>query len=720
MVVPSRGRAPYGSGAWSLLFQRQGGLPGPKMQVAVRSGGGAAQLGPNRDPIPRRKRVGNGRVAQVEGTENRLPFMFADEMQHIAKGKDATMVAAPNGFVAVPERDRAAVMVQQGAGLSLLIRHRAVQMFRADRQPRIAGGKAAIAVRRLPDHGRPATVAALELWPEFDPVRVLQVLKGDIRFGQTQLFALIDTDRTTQAHDQRRIGARRRRVQIPAGHMPHHVMVGKGPAGPAIGGHLIDLGKDLGNPRGSGLFLAQKLKGIAHLHACVATGILAQQFQTTLRVAHLADRSRARKLVQQPPESRQKIKVLGLVLGVEMFLMVIWVHRGGNVGIALFAGQGRVAAQVLVCKVKVDRVEAETIHAPLQPEPGHIQQRILHVHVVEIQVRLAVQEIVQVILLARRFPRPGRAAKDRQPVVGRRAVLFGIGPDIPIGFVIVPIQLGGLKPRVLVAGMAEDQIDHHLDAIAMGRLDQRVKVAERAEHRVNVAIVADVIAKVLHRRGKEGRDPDRVHAQRRDMRHPAHDAQQIADAVAVAVLKTAGIDLIDHGPTPPIKVDARLGGGFGKDLVHGRMPLVRRLFDGASQQAAYQVFLHGEENEQRHRNRHECRCGEDLPIAAPCAQQVHDLVGHHGGLACAVDQEHFGDKQVVPCPQELEDGKGRQGRERQWEDDLGKDLEIRRPVHLGVLNNVARQPDHVVAQEVNGERQAKSDMGEPRPEIAFA
>ena len=47
--------------------------------------------------------------------------------------------------------------------------------------------------------------------------------------------------------------------------------------------------------------------------------------------------------------------------------------------------------------------------------------------------------------------------------------------------------------------------------------DQRVEIGERAEHRIDVAIVGDVVAEILHRRGEEGRDPDRVDAERGDI-----------------------------------------------------------------------------------------------------------------------------------------------------------------------------------------------------------
>ena len=76
-------------------------------------------------------------------------------------------------------------------------------------------------------------------------------------------------------------------------------------------------------------------------------------------------------------------------------------------------------------------------------------------------------------------------------------------------------------------------------------------------------------------------------------------------------------------------------------------------------------------------NGDEGSCRQDLPVAAPGAQKLDDLVRHHRGLAGCVDQEDLGDQKIVPGPQELEDRERRQRREAERQDDLGEDLEIR-------------------------------------------
>src|SRR3546814_4172210 len=65
----------------------------------------------------------------------------------------------------------------------------------------------------------------------------------------------------------------------------------------------------------------------------------------------------------------------------------------------------------------------------------------------------------------------------------------------------------------------------------------------RPEHRVDVAVIGDVIAEIGHGRGIDGRKPDRIHAEIDQMIEPPRDAAQIADAVAIGILKRPGIYL---------------------------------------------------------------------------------------------------------------------------------------------------------------------------------
>jgi hypothetical protein len=84
--------------------------------------------------------------------------------------------------------------------------------------------------------------------------------------------------------------------------------------------------------------------------------------------------------------------------------------------------------------------------------------------------------------------------------------------------------------------------------------DQLLGVGERAEAGLDVAVVADVVAEVFHRRAEEGRHPHRIDAQARHVGQALDHAGEVADAVAVGIGKAARVDLVDDGATPPVAV----------------------------------------------------------------------------------------------------------------------------------------------------------------------
>lgn len=129
--------------------------------------------------------------------------------------------------------------------------------------------------------------------------------------------------------------------------------------------------------------------------------------------------------------------------------------------------------------------------------------------------------------------------------------------------------------------------------------------------------------------------------------------------------------------------------------------------------------MQGKEDDERHRDRDEGRRREDTPIAAARAQQVAgDLHSLHLSFVSR-RQEHLGNQQVVLGPEELEDCEGGQRGEAERQNDLYEDLEIDGLVDLGTLDDVARQADQVVAQQVDGERLSEGRMRESDAEEAL-
>ena len=158
---------------------------------------------------------------------------------------------------------------------------------------------------------------------------------------------------------------------------------------------------------------------------------------------------------------------------------------------------------------------------------------------------------MQVILPAPRVPCPRRTAEDRLPVRGRRAVGLGIGPDIPVGLGVIAAGAAFAKPVMLVRSVRIDLVDQYLEAEFMGPGDDCVEVFQRAEDRVDIAIIRYVVAEILHRRFEERRDPDRIRAKFGDVRQALRDTRQVADAIAIRIHEAARIDLVDHRTLPP-------------------------------------------------------------------------------------------------------------------------------------------------------------------------
>ena len=268
----------------------------------------------------------------------------------------------------------------------------------------------------------------------------------------------------------------------------------------------------------------------------------------------LAERQGRRVAVDQLPQRLEEGEILRPGVVVQVELGGIRVVGGVATRLALLGRLGRVVAQQPVMKAEVDRVEPEAVHAALQPELRLLEHLRGDPGLVKVQVRLADQEVVQVVLAAPRLPLPGGTAEDRQPVVGWRAVRLRVGPHVPVRLVVGAVLAARLEPGVLVRGVAQHLVDDDPDAALMRVLDEPVEVVERAEDRVDLPVLADVVAEVLHRRLEERGDPDRIDAEAGDVVEPCDDAWQVADAIAIAVGEAARIDLVDHGAAPPVRV----------------------------------------------------------------------------------------------------------------------------------------------------------------------
>jgi hypothetical protein len=104
---------------------------------------------------------------------------------------------------------------------------------------------------------------------------------------------------------------------------------------------------------------------------------------------------------------------------------------------------------------------------------------------------------------------------------------------------------------MLVGGVAQHLVHDDFEAEGVGAFDQRVEVFQRAEQAVDFLIVRDVVAHICLRGLGDRRQPDGVHSERCDVIEAPQYTGQVADPIAIGVLKGPGIDLIDHPAAPP-------------------------------------------------------------------------------------------------------------------------------------------------------------------------
>ncbi len=205
------------------------------------------------------------------------------------------------------------------------------------------------------------------------------------------------------------------------------------------------------------------------------------------------------------------------------------------------------------------RVDADARGAAVEPEPQDVLVLAAHVGVVPVEVGLLGREHVEVPLAGRtvgvRRARPRAALELRDPV-GRdlRPVLAParVEPEaLALGRAGAGRE-GRAEPLVLGRDVVRDDVDDRADAERAGLRDELLGLGERAELRVDRAVVGDVVAAVRERGHVPGGEPDRVDAEVAQVAEALAHACEVTGPVAVPVREAAHVHLVDHGAAPPV------------------------------------------------------------------------------------------------------------------------------------------------------------------------
>jgi hypothetical protein len=173
-------------------------------------------------------------------------------------------------------------------------------------------------------------------------------------------------------------------------------------------------------------------------------------------------------------------------------------------------GVGRVVPVLFIFGEMMDCIHPEPVYPTVEPESQHLAHGLLHFGIAPIEVWLLLEISVVVVLAGDFVESPRRTAELALPVVRRGTVRLRVSPDIPVPLSIEPRGAALLKPGMLTGGVVRHEIKDDLEAARVRGLKERVEVGERAEKRVDRAVIPNVVPKVRHRRGKDRGNPNGV------------------------------------------------------------------------------------------------------------------------------------------------------------------------------------------------------------------
>ena len=102
-----------------------------------------------------------------------------------------------------------------------------------------------------------------------------------------------------------------------------------------------------------------------------------------------------------------------------------------------------------------------------------------------------------------------------------------------------------LEPRILIGRVIDHEFGDHAQIALVRGVEERPEIVERAEIRINIKIIGNVITVVAHRRGIKWQQPDRRNAELLEIIQLFDQAPEVAHPIAIAVAKSFDVHLID-------------------------------------------------------------------------------------------------------------------------------------------------------------------------------
>jgi hypothetical protein len=239
-------------------------------------------------------------------------------------------------------------------------------------------------------------------------------------------------------------------------------------------------------------------------------------------------------------------------LGEQHAIRVAAVERAANLLQDLVRFLEVFADRALALDQIRDGVEPQSVDAAIEPELHDPDHRLEHRRIVEVEVRLMMEEPMPIVGLGRVVPAPVRGLGVGEDDADALVLPVGLAPDVE-----VPrpgsrrCTSRGLEPGMLIRRVVDDQLGDHPDIPPMCLRQEPIEVVQRAVDGMDVLVIRDVIPVVPKRRRVEGKQPEDVDAESLQVIEFLGEAGEVADAVVVAVEEGAHVRLIDDGVFVP-------------------------------------------------------------------------------------------------------------------------------------------------------------------------